>query len=337
MGLTEENRTLLQLVLGRGKSYADISGLLGIPEDDVRARAQAALAELDPSQPAPDGAVTDYLLGQADPIAKADVQRRIGNDPATADAVGALADQLRLLAPGGAVPSGAPAAATSSFPSLGGGTGAAPRQEPAPEPRRPRAPLTGAQRRLVAILLGAALLAAILILILTGVIGGSGDEDEPPGNPAPTVATLEAVSGETGEGTAQFGFSGTNLATNLQISGLRPSGKNDSYTIWLYGSTGAFPIHQASVDDTGAIAGQISLNEAVICLIAADVFPEMRISRVKNAQLNRVLRQARKANDGNGKIPDYAGKTVLEGKISMPQEAKDQIVPSCTGAAATNQ
>ncbi|MDQ2621461.1 MAG: hypothetical protein M3Y45_00295, partial [Actinomycetota bacterium] len=296
----------------------------------------AALAELEPSQPAPDAAVTDYLLGQADPITKADVQRRIADDPATADTVGAYADQLRLLAPGSSTPSVAPVAATSAFPSLGASQPSPASSPPAPsEPRQPRAPLTGAQRRLIAILLGAALLAAILILILTGVIGGSDDDEQPQGSPAATTATLNAVPGQTGEGTAQFGFSGANLAANLQISGLKPSGENDSYTLWLYGSTGAFPLHQTTVDRTGAIGGQITLNEAVICLIAADVFPEMRLSRVSNSQMNSILRQARRANNGNGKIPDYVGKTVLEGKISMPQDAKDQIVPNCSGAAAS--
>ncbi len=336
MGLSEENRTLLQLVLGRGKSYADISGLLGIPEPDVRARAQAALAELDPSLPEPDAAVTDYLLGQADAIAKADVQRRIADDPQTADAVGAYSDQLRLLVPGAGTPTVAPVAATSSFPSLGGSVPAAePATRPEAEPkapRAPRAPLTGPQRRLIAILLGAALLAGILILILTGVIGGSDDGDEPSGSPAPTVARLDAAPGQNGKGTAQFGFSGANLATNLQITGLDPSRKGESYAVWLYGSTGAFPLYSTRVNRSGSFSGQLTLDEAIICLIAADVFPEMRVSRAKDSALKELQRKVSQSD--NPKIPDYVGTTVLEGKISMPQEAKDQIVPNCNGSTA---
>ena len=73
MPLSEDSRTLLQLLLGRGKSYADISGLLGIDEAEVRERAGTALAEVDSSAPAPDPDLTDYLLGQADPITRADV------------------------------------------------------------------------------------------------------------------------------------------------------------------------------------------------------------------------------------------------------------------------
>ena len=36
MPLSEDSRALLQLLLGRGKSYSDISGLLGIDEAEVR-------------------------------------------------------------------------------------------------------------------------------------------------------------------------------------------------------------------------------------------------------------------------------------------------------------
>lgn len=336
MGLSEENRTLLQLVLGRGKSYADISGLLGIPESDVRARAQAALAELDPNLPAPDADVTDYLLGQADAITKADVQRRVAGDPAIADSVGSYGDQLRLLVPGAATPGPVPPAATSSFPSLGAAA-PAPSQSPQPGPDGPprpaRAPLSGPQRRLIAILLGAVLLAVILALVLTGVIGGSDDSDEPDSNPSPTTATLKAVPGQSGKGTAQFGFSGANLATNVQISGLEPSAQGDVYTVWLFGSTGAFPLHRTAVGETGSISGQIALDESIICLIAGDVFTEMRVSRVKDSAMRRLERQVSQSD--NPQIPDYIGTSVLEGKISMPQAAKDQIVPNCNGAAAS--
>ena len=48
MPLSEDSRALLQLLLGRGKSYADISGLLGIDEDEVRSRAVAAWPKLIP-------------------------------------------------------------------------------------------------------------------------------------------------------------------------------------------------------------------------------------------------------------------------------------------------
>ncbi len=344
MSLSDENRTVLKLVLSRGKTYAEIAALLGTGEADARARAHAALdavsgAGLDPE-------ISDYLLGQGDELSHAAARRRIERDPELADRVEETSEQLTLVAPTGGgrpapapdgsarTPRRAPAPASPPAPATGSGPG-----EPAAT-APPRAAWTGqltaAQRRLVAVLLGAALLAAILILILTGVIGGSGgDGNGSSGDPAPTTATLQSVAGESGEGTVQVGFNAQGqLAANLQISDLRLNRGNETYALWLYGSKGAFPINQSRVDRSGTIAGQVPLNEAVICLIAADVFPELRLSRVSRVQMDRALRQARKANGGSGRIPDYVGTTVLTGRISMPQEAKDRIVPGCTGAAA---
>ncbi|HNC05556.1 MAG TPA: hypothetical protein PLS38_04560, partial [Solirubrobacterales bacterium] len=104
MPLSEDSRALLQLLLGRGKNYADISGLLGIDEAEVRSRAGTALAELDDSNRPPDPELTDYLLGQADPIGRADVGNRISSDPALAERAESITDQLRLLVPGAELP-----------------------------------------------------------------------------------------------------------------------------------------------------------------------------------------------------------------------------------------
>lgn len=387
MSLSEEGRTVLKLVLARGKSYSEIAALLGIDAPAARARAHAALGELTgPDETAPDPELADFLLGRADRLAVATTRQRIEADPELADRVEGLEEQLRLIAPISSRAAQAQPAPEAPVTPVGDEPlenppppPASPQPEPPPAPA-PHAPvpapvraegpppvrpegsgsgvpprpaeaadqldadagpvrregLSAAQRRLVAVLLGAALLAAILILLLTGVITGSGEEEPTDGNAAPTTAVLNAVAGESGEGTAQIGFNSQgNLAANLQVSGLEPSRKGQSYALWLYGSKGAFPVNQSRVDRSGSIAGQIPLNEAVICLIAADVFPEIRLSRVSDPQLRQALGQARRANGGSGKIPDYVGETVLSGRISMPQEAKDRIVPGCTGAAAT--
>jgi hypothetical protein len=72
---------MLQLLLERGQSYEDIAGLLGGSRDDVRKRARAALEELAGEDPDREVGVTDYLLGQADPIGRADVVRHLQADP----------------------------------------------------------------------------------------------------------------------------------------------------------------------------------------------------------------------------------------------------------------
>ena len=96
-------------------------------------------------------------------------------------------------------------------------------------------------------------------------------------------------------------------------------------------------IHQSQVKDDGAIAGQIQINQAVICFIAADIFPNMRLSLVNNSEMEAVLKQAEQANKGQGAFPEYVGQTVLEGGIAMPQESKEQILPSCAPAGNSGQ
>lgn len=337
MPLSEDSRALLQLLLGRRKTYSDISALLGIDEVDVRSRAITALAEVDASQPPPDAGLTDYLLGQADPIARADVKSRLSGDPALASQAADLAAQLQLLVPGADLPGPGPATGGKPKPAAPEAvTGA--EAPAAPVAADASSGITSHQRRLIALLLGGALLALVVILLVTGVLGGSddnGDEGQP--EPAATVAVLEPASGQQGSGQVQFGFSGTTLAANLQLSDLEPSKKGKGYVLWLYGSTGAFPINASRVDKSGAISGQITLNEAVICLVATDFFPTLRLSRVDNQDFNKALSRASLDNQSEMRLPEYTGQTVLEGPISMPQTAKDAIIPICNGSAQNQQ
>src|SRR6478672_738140 len=67
--LAPDQRAVLELLLRQGRSYAELSELLGLPEHAVRDRAHAALAALARDRAAPigeDGAVADWILGQAD-------------------------------------------------------------------------------------------------------------------------------------------------------------------------------------------------------------------------------------------------------------------------------
>jgi Sigma-70, region 4 len=65
--LPGDQRAVLQLVLGRGRSYDEIAGLLTIGREAVRARALAALDALGPQTRVADAdrqMICDYLLGQ---------------------------------------------------------------------------------------------------------------------------------------------------------------------------------------------------------------------------------------------------------------------------------
>jgi hypothetical protein len=64
--LAPDQRAVLELVLRQGRSYGELSELLGIPERDVRARADAGLRALagEAESGVDTGRITDWLLGQ---------------------------------------------------------------------------------------------------------------------------------------------------------------------------------------------------------------------------------------------------------------------------------
>lgn len=208
MAVTDEQRAMLQLLLEGGQSYEDIGSLLGIAPDEVRIRARSALTEIGGADPDAQVGLSDYLLGQADPIGRADAVRHLQSDPEANALAERLVQNLRLLAPratlpeipeprGGrrAAPPPAPPAAAPPPPSA-----TPPAQAPPPSPATPKGPgfasraagffsglgsLTG-KRRTQAIVGGAAALviAIVVIVIVTSGGGGAGGKDCAPVNPS---------------------------------------------------------------------------------------------------------------------------------------------------------
>jgi hypothetical protein len=335
MALSEDSRSLLQLLLARGKSYGDIADLLGVGASEVRTRAHAALTEINGSDPDRDANLTDYLLGQADPLERADTARTLAVNPEARETASDLSAQLRLLVPGAELPK-----LDATAGSLSAGT----RRSRDTKAQRSRkrtekssvaegekdgffSGLSMSQRRLLAVLVLGALLVIVVLAVIT-LIGSGDDNGNGADEPAPTTAILRPVEGEQGRGVVNFGFSGADLAAQLQFSELEPSADGQSYVVWLFGPGGSFPINQASVSEAGAISGQVPINQALLCFIAGDLFPDMRLSRVDDGEMRRTLQQARSGGE-DAQLPEFVGELVLEGPISMPQEAKDEILPAC--------
>src|SRR5215211_4987051 len=104
MALTADQQAMLQLLLERGQSYEDLASVLGVGVDEVRSRARAALAELGGADPDAQVGLTDYLLGQADPIGRADAVRHMQGDPDALELAEKVTAQLQLLAPDAELP-----------------------------------------------------------------------------------------------------------------------------------------------------------------------------------------------------------------------------------------
>lgn len=101
--LPGDQRAVLQLVLGRGRSYDDIARLLSIDPTAVRGRALAALEALGPQtglDPEARAQISDYLLGQL-PDDEVDTAReRLATSPGERAWARVLSSELAPLASG---------------------------------------------------------------------------------------------------------------------------------------------------------------------------------------------------------------------------------------------
>jgi hypothetical protein len=104
--LAPDQRAAVELVLRQGRSYGELSDLLGMPEETIRARARSGLAGLAPDLPAPAraGEIADWLLGQQSEAHAARTRALLLADPAAQSWAATVAEPLRAVAGGEAVP-----------------------------------------------------------------------------------------------------------------------------------------------------------------------------------------------------------------------------------------
>jgi Sigma-70, region 4 len=199
--LADDQRAVLELVLRQGRSYGELSELLGIPERDVRARADAGLRALagEADSSLDTGRIADWLLGQQ-PEAEAERTRAaVARNAAAREWAATAAERLREL--GGAavpeVPAGDDAPRARPRPL---------RDDAAPPPARPRPlreePAATPAAALRSSKLGGALLIAVLVIVVGGLIAfvvtrGSDDNGGAPAaasKASPTATATPAAS-----------------------------------------------------------------------------------------------------------------------------------------------
>jgi len=181
--LAGDQRAALQLILGQGRSYGEIAGMLSIAPDEVRARARAALDALGPPTTVSDaerGRITDYLLGQL-PASDADaVFHSLADSPGERAWARVVSSELGPLAadPLPRIPDGqaaraqppAPDAQTAhhhpAAPDRDDDTGAPQSEPPADrgQPAGPRSSRTGGIVLLTVV--AAAIIAAVVIFVI---------------------------------------------------------------------------------------------------------------------------------------------------------------------------
>jgi hypothetical protein len=347
---------MLQLLL-QGQSYEDIGSLLGVDRDEVRSRARAALQEVGGADPDARVGLTDYLLGQADPIGRADAVRHLQNDPEANALAVRLVAQLRLLAPGADLPEIAPAR---------GGRRERPATPPAPSAPAPGAATTGqrkaerpglggrisgalgggggsdGQARLLIGIGAATLLIVAIVLVLVlggdddGGDGGQADTDTATtaaqGSEELTIVALAPVSGTSdASGQAVFATVQDQPVLQLNLNGLQPAGEGQNYIVWLYNSERiAFPLARDQAGQNGALTGAAVIPNEVVPLLGQ--FGCVDVSLASNKATQAALRQAVEGET----LPAHSGETVLRGQIpsSPGEQAPSGAAAQCDLAPA---
>ena len=375
MALTDEQRAMLQLLLEGGQGYDDIGSLLGIGPDEVRSRARAALGEMGGADPDAQVGLSDYLLGQADPIGRADAVRHLQGDPDANALADRLAQQLRLIAPKASLP---------EIPPPRGGRRAAPpppsavethstpaAPPPPPAARRPgiASRVAGALSRLGSGFGGASgrrrtqitvAAAGGLALVIVAIVlaTGSGDDGvdctpigtsqaEQAGSPTialdPVGAAAEAdcePSGKVslipvGQQGGQNQRETTGFGIEMNAVNLEPTADGNAYVLWLVRS-----------EDQARALGQQPVNENGDLTGAAPLLPTdlalmeggtLRVSRVTEQE----TQQIEQALQSQGKRPTglvaFAGTTVLEGDSTALLQQLQQLLQAAAQARQQQQ
>lgn len=308
MALSDDQKAILRLLSQRGEQgYADLSALMGVDAAEVHRRAKAAAAELEAEGiPAP-----------------------VIPEP-----------------PGGGVtapPPTVPAEPQEPAPEIVHAT-EAPRAKPEPPrpalPKGPPKPPLKKELKLLenrglwAILAGAAMVVLFVVFVLSDGGNGGGDSTTTAspaasggavaaleaaaeqGNRKVTKASLKAVDGSDATGVAVFGRVKKSLALQVAAEGLEPTGKGESYTIWLAASPDKMlPLASTNeVGEDGKLAAQVEAPVEVLAYLANETFGKIAITRTEDSRLEATLREATKQKQA----PAYTGEEVLLGDITGP-------------------
>jgi len=230
--LAGDQRAVLQLVLGQGRSYREIAGMLSIAPAEVRVRALAALDALGPPTAVADAdraRIADYLLGQLAAPDADHVRDAIADSPAQRAWARVVSSELGPLASSplppiaDRVPTHAPTPVrrddTPGEPATAPGA-----ERPPTPPAGPTAPATPRSSRTGGIVLLSALAAAITAAVVIFVIkpgGGSGKRHDPTG----TVARVSSSHSATSSSSSSQTTSSTQSAAIVgQINLTPPTG-----------------------------------------------------------------------------------------------------------------
>jgi transposase-like protein len=314
MALKQDERALLQLVCERGQTYADLAELLGVSESQVRERARAALAELGGADPDTEVDLTDYLLGQADPIGRADAVRHLQQDRDARDLAETILTKLAAIAPSAQLPK-LPAAKGGRRPAAATPAEVRVTAEPAGSSPRPSGRST-----LIAGLAAGGVIVVFAMLAVFGVFSSddspqaSGGDGTAPDGGVITPVELSAEGGSGVAGTADFGLGADQLYVDLSLDGLDPTPSGNAvYVLWLMlTQNDGYPVSIIVPNENGGVEQRYDIPAAALAIAGAARF--VRVSASPSKALQDDIAQA---VSGGAPLVPLSGETLAQGRIPL--------------------
>lgn len=330
---------MLELLLEGDQSYADLGELFGLDESEVKLRARTALAALGGADPDRKVPLSDYLLGKADPIDRADAVRHLKEDTDDHALAQRIQAGLAEIAPGASLVK-LPESGGGRFmrkaplkaPSIGAGPGStAPVTGAGPSSR-----LTPKQTRLMAIMGGAALVLIVVVLGITGAFSsGDGGNTSSSGNSTTDLANgtdasgndtatiaLKAPGGGAAKGNAVIGVaSGDQAYVDISFSGLDPAPKGNAYVVWMLLTRGngkkeqGYPLAPIQTTKNGTYQNRFPVDAQILPVVART--QSVNISLAKITDIEKEIKTAASAGSP---VIDRVGKTVLSGLVPRSQQ-----------------
>ncbi len=342
MPMSADQAAVLEMLLTGGQSYDDLDDLFALEEGDARERARAALEELGGADPDRKVGLTDFLLGQADPIGRADAVRHLRQDDADAALASGIVSELEDHFPDAELPKIPRKTGGGRF----GGRSASTPAQPAGEQKPAKSSsFDPRQTRTMALLGGGALILLIVVLAIAGVFSGGGDESVAPtgtdaaatpnpddgSSPLPgqeVVRVPLAPPGGNGDagGAAVVGVTDSSQPyLDLVISNLQPPPNGLAYIAWfMFDRDTGYPLTQPIVPGDGnSFQDRIAIPAAVSGAIARATSIEISLSDPQD-----IIKQVQDAVDQNTIAIERPGKTILKGTVPQPGSAgTDQPAP----------
>ncbi len=248
--LAPDQRAVVQLILQRDRSYAQIAELLKISEDAVRARAHAGLSALAPEVELPAdkiAQIADFLLGQQNGQPRQATRKLLRDDEPAREWAETVRESLTDVGEVPELPAG------EATPEPEEPAKPAPRPRPLREGRRPVAATepegttaASSSRLGGALLIGGAVLAIVVVVLALFVFKGD-DKDKSP--KASAAASATATPSATPQQVGQITLKGTNgskaagvmtlytaqnqLAFTLQGANVPKNKSNEAYAVWF--------------------------------------------------------------------------------------------------------